>query len=98
MITATQLAVAYLGRAGINTLAAIMGVADVDPFILGITQTAGAGTVLKLGAEAILIAAASNNFVKGIYAYFFADRKTGLTSFCLLATLGALGLVPLFWI
>ena len=98
MITATQLAVAYLGRAGINTLAAIMGVSDVDPFILGITQTAGAGADLKLGAEAILIAAASNNFVKGIYAYFFADRKTGLASFCLLAALGALGLVPLFWI
>ena len=35
MVTCTQLAVAYLGRAGINTLAAIMGVTDVDPFILG---------------------------------------------------------------
>ena len=98
MITATQLAVAYLGRAGINTLAAIMGVTDVDPFILGITQTAGASTALKLGAEAILIAAASNNFVKGIYAYAFADRKTGIPSICLLVALGALGLVPLFWI
>jgi uncharacterized membrane protein (DUF4010 family) len=98
MITATQLAVAYLGRAGINALAAIMGVSDVDPFILGITQTAGAGTALKLGAEAILIAAASNNFVKGIYAYAFADRKTGMASICLLVALGALGLAPLFWI
>ena len=77
MITCTQLAMAYLGRAGINTLAAVMGVTDVDPFILGITQTAGAATPLKLGAEAVLIAAASNNFVKGIYAYAFADRKTG---------------------
>jgi uncharacterized membrane protein (DUF4010 family) len=98
MITATQLAIAYLGRAGINTLAAIMGVTDVDPFILGITQTAGASTPSKLGAEAILIAAASNNFVKGIYAYAFADRKTGMQSVCLLVALGALGLVPLFWI
>jgi uncharacterized membrane protein (DUF4010 family) len=98
MITATQLAVAYLGRTGINTLAAIMGVTDVDPFILGITQTAGASTPSKLGAEAILIAAASNNFVKGIYAYAFADRKTGMQSVCLLVALGALGLVPLFWI
>jgi uncharacterized membrane protein (DUF4010 family) len=98
MIACTQLAVAYLGRAGINTLAAIMGVTDVDPFILGITQTAGAGTSLKLGAEAVLIAASSNNFVKGIYAYAFADRKTGIQSICLLAALAALGLVPLFWI
>ena len=98
MVTCTQLAVAYLGRAGINTLAAIMGVTDVDPFILGITQTAGANTPLKLGAEAVLIAAASNNFVKGIYAYAFADRKTGMQSICLLAALAALGLAPLFWI
>jgi uncharacterized membrane protein (DUF4010 family) len=98
MIACTQLAVAYLGRAGINTLAAIMGVTDVDPFILGITQTAGGGTSLKLGAEAVLIAASSNNFVKGIYAYAFADRKTGIQSICLLAALAALGLVPLFWV
>ncbi|MGB7556598.1 MAG: MgtC/SapB family protein [Candidatus Korobacteraceae bacterium] len=98
MITCTQLAMAYLGRAGINTLAAIMGVTDVDPFILGITQTAGAATPLKLGAEAVLIAAASNNFVKGIYAYAFADRKTGTQSICLLAGLAVLGLVPLFWV
>ena len=98
MITLTQLAMTYLGRAGINTLAAIMGVSDVDPFILGITQTAGSATSLKLGAEAILIAAASNNFVKGIYAYAFSDRKTGIQSASLLVALGVLGLVPLFWI
>jgi uncharacterized membrane protein (DUF4010 family) len=97
MIIITQLAVAYLGRAGINTLAAVMGVTDVDPFILGITQTAGAGTAVKLGAEAIVIAAASNNLVKGIYAYFFADRKTGGASLGLLLALGALGLAPLLW-
>ena len=98
MITATQLAVAYLGRAGINTLAAVMGVTDVDPFILGITQTAGVSTAAKLGAEAILIAAASNNFVKGIYAFAFADRKTGIAGLCLLVALGALGLAPLLWL
>jgi len=98
MIVSTQLAVTYLGRAGINTLAAIMGVTDVDPFILGIAQTAGGSTPLRLGAEAILIAAASNSFVKGIYAYAFADRKTGIQSACLLVALGALGLVPLFWV
>ncbi len=98
MITCTQLAVVYLGRAGINALAAMMGVTDVDPFILGITQTAGTSTPLKLGAGAVLIAASSNNFIKGIYAYALADRKTGIQSVCLLVALGALGLAPLFWI
>jgi hypothetical protein len=37
----TQLPVVYLGRAGIKTLAAIIGVPDVDPFILWMTQLPG---------------------------------------------------------
>ncbi len=98
MLVATQLAVTYLGRAGVNTLAAIMGVTDVDPFIMGMTQAAGALTPLKVAAAAVLIAAASNNLVKGIYAYSLADRKTGVQSLVLLAALAALGLVPLLWL
>jgi hypothetical protein len=46
----------------------------------------------------VVIAAASNNLVKGIYSFSFADRKTGTQSLALLATLAALGLVPLFWL
>ena len=98
MLVATQLAVTYLGRAGVNTLAAIMGVTDVDPFIMGMTQAAGTLTPLKVAAAAVLIAASSNNFVKGIYAYSLADRKTGVQSLALLTALAAAGLVPLFWI
>ena len=98
MLVATQLAVTYLGRTGVNALAAIMGVTDVDPFIMGMTQAAGSLTPLKVAAAAVLITAASNNLVKGIYAYSLADRKTGAQSLTLLAALAALGLVPLFWI
>jgi uncharacterized membrane protein (DUF4010 family) len=98
MLVATQLAVTYLGKTGMNTLAAIMGVTDVDPFIMGMTQTAGTLTPLKAAAAAVLIAAASNNLVKGIYAYSLADRKTGLQSLVLLTALAALGLAPLFWL
>jgi uncharacterized membrane protein (DUF4010 family) len=98
MMVATQLAVTYLGRAGVNILAAIMGVTDVDPFIMGMTQAAGSLTPLKVAGAAVLIAAASNNLMKGIYAYSLADRKTGIQSFALLTALAALGLVPLLWI
>ncbi len=98
MLVATQLAVTYLGRTGVNTLAAIMGITDVDPFIMGMTQTAGSLTPLKAAAAAILIAAASNNLVKGIYAYSLADRETGVKSLMLLTILAALGLVPLLWL
>jgi uncharacterized membrane protein (DUF4010 family) len=98
MLTATHLAAVYLGAAGIYTLAAVMGLADVDPFIMGMTQSAGASTSLLVASAAIAIAAASNNVVKGVYAYSLADRKTGIQSLCLLVSLAALGFVPLLWL
>lgn len=98
MLVITQLAVTYLGRAGVNVLAAMMGVTDVDPFIMGMTQAAGALTPLKVAAVAVLIAAASNNLVKGIYSYSLAGRKTGNQSLPLLIALSAAGLVPLLWL
>jgi len=98
MLIATQLAVTYLGRTGVNTLAAIMGVSDVDPFIMGLTQAAGTLTPLKLAAAAVAIAASSNNVVKGIYAFSLADRKTGIQALAMLITLAAMGLIPLFWL
>jgi uncharacterized membrane protein (DUF4010 family) len=98
MLIATQLAVTYLGKAGVNTLAAIMGVTDVDPFIMGLTQAAGKLTPLNVAAGAILIAASSNNVVKGIYAYSLADRKTGVQSLLFLAGLAIAGLVAIIWL
>lgn len=98
MLVATQLTVTYLGRAGVNILAAIMGVTDVDPFILGMTQAAGTLTPLKVAATAVMIAASSNNLIKGIYSYSLAGRKTGIQSLSLLIALAAVGLVPLLWL
>ena len=98
MLVATQLAVTYLGRAGVNILAAIMGVTDVDPFIMGMTQAAGKITPLPVAATAVLIAAASNNLIKGIYSFSLADRQTGSQSLPMLVGLAAAGLVPLLWL
>jgi uncharacterized membrane protein (DUF4010 family) len=98
MLVITQLALTYLGTTGVNTLAAIMGVSDVDPFIMGLTQAAGTLTPLKVAAGAVVIAAASNNVVKGIYAYSLADRKTGVQALAMLLGLAASGLLPLLWL
>jgi uncharacterized membrane protein (DUF4010 family) len=98
MLVATRLAVAHLGSGGVYGLAAITGVTDVDPFIMSMTQAAGMLTPLQVASASVLIAAASNNLVKGIYARTFSDRKTGIESFWLLAGLGVLGLAPLFWV
>jgi uncharacterized membrane protein (DUF4010 family) len=98
MLVITQLALTYLGKTGVNTLAAIMGVSDVDPFIMGLTQAAGTLTPLKVAAGAVVIAAASNNVVKGIYAYSLAGRKTGVQALAMLLGLAACGLLPLIWL
>jgi uncharacterized membrane protein (DUF4010 family) len=98
MLVVTHLAVTYLGSAGVYTLAAIMGVSDVDPFIMGMTQEAGKPeTPISLAATAIIIAAASNNVAKGVYAYSLSPRETGIKSLTLLLCLAALGLIPLLW-
>ena len=95
LLVVTQFVLLHFGRGGVYTLAAIMGVTDVDPFVLGLAH--GTATPLPLAAAGILIAAASNNFVKGIYAHVFADRQTGRQSAGLLWSLAVCGILPLLW-
>lgn len=97
VLAVTRAAILYLGNGGVYGLASIMGFTDVDPFIMGMTQSASTTTGVSVGAAAIVLAAASNNLVKGIYAYAFSDRRTGTQSFILLAALCLAGLVPLVW-
>ena len=97
IVVLTNLAREYLGRAGLYSLAAMMGVTDVDPFILGLAQHTSA-TPIAIAAAAIVIAASSNNVIKEIYAYGFADRTTGRRALVMLVALAMLGLVPLLWI
>lgn len=97
ILVATHLAVTYLGRGGIYTLAALMGVTDVDPFIMGMTHAAGISTTLPVAVSGIIIATACNNLVKGGYAFFFARGKAGLWSLLLLSGLAAAGLLPILW-
>jgi len=98
IIVITHLTLAYLGTGGVYGLAALMGLSDVDPFILSLTQTVGSSILLIPAAVSILIAASSNNLIKGIYAMIFADRKTGLWSLIALTLLALAGLIPLFWL
>lgn len=94
----THFAIQHGGEKGLYLIGTVMGVVDVDPFVLGLTQSAGAQTAVALAAGAILVTAASNNIVKGIYAYSFGDRRTGLQSALLLFALAVAGLAPLVWL
>ncbi len=98
LLVTVNYAMVHLGSAGIYGLAALTGIAPVDPFIMGLTQTAGTLTPLGLAAGGVVVAAASNNFAKAFIALVFGDAKTGRESLILLLCLTALGLLPLIWI
>jgi uncharacterized membrane protein (DUF4010 family) len=98
MLAATNFALDHLGRDGVFGLAVLSGVAPVDPFIMGLAQTAGKLTPMELAVAGVIVAAASNNLAKAILAFFLSDRKTGTQSLVLLVSLAALGLLPLIWI
>lgn len=97
MLFVTHYALIYLGRAGFYSLAGIMGVSDVDPFILSLTQSAGTLAPIQIAAAGITIAAASNNLVKGFYARGFSNRRTGNESMVLLIAFALLGILALLW-
>ncbi|HXQ20418.1 MAG TPA: DUF4010 domain-containing protein [Candidatus Acidoferrales bacterium] len=74
---ATKFVLSRFSAAGLHWMSAIVGVADIDPFILSLLQgrfSASADEVVK----AIVIASASNNLLKAVYAASFGDRRTGL--------------------
>lgn len=98
MVIVTHYVIDNLGDRGVYLLAAIVGGTDADPFILGMTQSAGLSTPLLVAGRAILLAAASNNAVKGLYGLIFGDREAGRQSLVLLIALAALGLTPLLWL
>lgn len=94
LLAASHYVIARFGRGGIYGLAAITGTVDVDPFVLGMTQS---GQPSMLAGHAIAIAASSNNLMKGFYAFSFGDRRTGTDALALLAALALIGLAALFF-
>jgi uncharacterized membrane protein (DUF4010 family) len=82
------------GHTGVYALAAIVGVTDIDPFVLSLAQGGLQGMSFAAMMVAILIAAASNNLLKAAYAVGFAGVRACLLPFAALlllalATLGA---------
>lgn len=73
----TKLVSGALGSNGVLGLAAVVGVTDITPFVVGIAGSAATGLALHTAAAAILIAGASNAAAKGFYALGFAGRAAG---------------------
>ncbi|MCA9149249.1 MAG: DUF4010 domain-containing protein [Planctomycetales bacterium] len=79
------------GHAGIYWLAAIVGVTDIDPFVLSVAQGGVAGLDQSATAIAILIAASSNNALKAIYSIVFAGWQRSMGVVAALLALTVLG-------
>lgn len=69
----------YYGDMGTYVLAAVSGIADVDPIILSMSQLSKQGMELKAAAQAIFIAVSVNSLVKSVIAIVIGDRILGLT-------------------
>jgi uncharacterized membrane protein (DUF4010 family) len=91
MLVVTSLAIDYFGNSGVYSLALIMGVSDVDPFIMGLTQSVPELTPSVVGSVGILIATSSNNISKAAYAYSLSKPETGKLSAGLLIALAVIG-------
>ena len=89
---ASSWAVQQFGTAGIYALAVIVGVSDIDPFVLSLAQH-GAGAVSSTrGAIAILLAASSNNVLKAGYAAAYSGGRRLLGPVAVLVALAACGI------
>lgn len=87
LMVATKLVQAHFGQAALLALAAVVGVADIDPFILSLVQSNPAPE--RLFISAILVAMMVNTLAKGIYFASLAGtvRRPALLRFTLWAVL-----------
>ncbi len=87
----SAVAKSQFGISGIYGLAAIVGVTDIDPFVLNLAQGGVTGVGGAELASAILIAASSNNVLKAVYAASFAGGKATAASAAALVALAVAG-------
>ncbi|HOC41705.1 MAG TPA: MgtC/SapB family protein [Thermoanaerobaculales bacterium] len=93
VLVVTRIVAGRFGGTGLLVMAAIMGTTDVDPFILGLTQQAAGGPLVAIAALAVVVAAAANNLMKGIYAFAFGPRSVGTPVLLILVSLAAVSIV-----
>ena len=97
VITAvTKFSIGHYADRGLLWMSFFAGFADIDPFVLSLLQgkfVAGQGLLL----QAIVIATASNNLLKAVYALALGARRTGRLAGGALAVLAGLTVAYGFW-
>ncbi|MDP4239705.1 MAG: DUF4010 domain-containing protein [Bacteroidota bacterium] len=78
----TNLVIKNYGNAGVNILSFIVGVTDIDPYILNLFQHVGGNLQVSTIVHATIIATASNNLIKMVYSLILAtptmNKKIGM--------------------
>jgi uncharacterized membrane protein (DUF4010 family) len=93
---ATQWARSHFGAAGVDTLAAVVGFTDIDPFVLSIAQGGTGAMPVATATTAVLIAIASNNVLKAAYAIAFAGWRASRNAAAVLVALALAGIAAAF--
>ncbi len=95
MLAAKLLARAF-GNLGLFGLAALSGLADVDPVTLSMGQAAGHGVAFDTAAYVILIAVAANTVAKCVLAFVFGSLRLALLLTAIASAGGGAALMALF--
>ena len=89
----TNIIVTNFGNAGVNILSFIVGVTDIDPYILNLFQTENLKITVDTIAIATILATTSNNFIKMIYSIIIGGkgiRKMVIAGFSILIVIALL--------
>jgi len=88
----TAWAMRNFGTPGVYSVAAIVGVTDINPFVLTLAQHGAGAVSTSVAVVATLVATASNNLFQAIYAASYSGGKAGLAPPLGLALLAAGGI------
>ncbi|AKS24732.1 hypothetical protein ABH19_05875 [Leptospirillum sp. Group II 'CF-1'] len=83
------------GVSGVYVLAGVVGFTDIVPFILSLAHS-GSAIPLHVILVSTMVAASSNNILKGIYLLIFWRKSAGLPSLLALGGLSAGGILLVF--
>lgn len=85
------------GAGGIYSMAGIVGVTDINPFVLSLAQHGVGGVPDQVRVAAVLVATSSNNVFQSIYASAYSGGRTGIAPVVGLLLLAAAGVAAALW-
>ena len=85
------------GAGGIYSMAGIVGVTDINPFVLSLAQHGVGGVPDQVRVAAVLVATSSNNVFQSIYASAYSGGRTGIAPVVGLLLLAATGVAAALW-